>query len=509
MRRIYLRIFLSFWLAMVLIIASAIGVTAMIASYRISRLQSVTPSHLVDGASVALRSGGSEGLQRWLKAAAESRPELDLYVIDARGADILNRRIPKRIEPWIALSALQQAQHQQTLNTYGYAVGPHGLVPEQTGRLSRSHLLANPVLRSPDGTTLQMVIAWFGATPYDVLGSRSTISLVFLIAVAVSAGICWWIARYIAQPVAKLQESARALTLGALDAQVDPRVCARQDELGRLARDFNEMATRLRSQISSKETLIRDISHELRSPLTRLRVTLALAQQGEGDVGRQLERIERDIERLDALIEDTLQFSRLSSGEPGLTEDEIDIAELVEDVAADTRLEAAASRKEITVSGMPHLTVRANALLLRRALDNVLRNAVRFTPDGTTVEVSARETKDHHVVVVRDHGPGVPEADRQRIFEAFYRVNEARDRISGGAGLGLAITARVMAVHGGHAQARNAPGGGLLVELSLPEARLIRSHNPTDHDVLWTRESPKDLSAKTATAPRPRRVKEA
>ena len=120
--------------------------------------------------------------------------------------------------------------------------------------------------------------------------------------------MCWWLARYISGPVTKLQTIARTLALGNLEARVDEPFCRRRDELGILAQDFNEMATRLRSQITSKEMLLRDISHELRSPLTRLRVALGLAQRGDGNLGVQLERIERDIERLDALIGQTLQL---------------------------------------------------------------------------------------------------------------------------------------------------------------------------------------------------------
>lgn len=476
MRRIYVHIFLSFWLAMVLIIASAIGVTATIASHRMAQLSAMEPARMVEAAAAALHAQGEPGLEQWLKATAASHRELDLYVVEARGADLLHRPVPPRIEQWLALNdaPLSGGTGVRGYAPYGYDFAPHGVAPRQVA-LNRSHLLANPTLKAPDGTTYRMVIAWFGATPIDALGSSSTLGLLLLIAVVVSAAVCWWIARSISRPVAQLQLGARALALGNLDAQVDQSVCARRDELGRLARDFNEMARRLRSQIASKETLIRDISHELRSPLTRLRVTLALANEGHGDLGVQLERIERDIERLDGLIEDTLQFSRLSSADPAFVCEHVDLDQLLADVAADARLEATPAGKSVAVAPLPQLCIPANELLLRRALDNVLRNAVRFAPPDSAVELSARRAKGHYVIAVRDRGPGVPDTDRQRIFDAFYRVNEARDRISGGAGLGLAITARVMALHGGHAEARNAPDGGLIVELSLPEPEVAET----------------------------------
>ena len=198
-------------------------------------------------------------------------------------------------------------------------------------RVNRSHLLANPTLKGPDGATYRMIIAWFGASPIDALGSSSTLAVLLLIAIVVSAAVCWWIAGSICRPVAKLQLGARALALGNLDAQVDQRVCARRDEL---------VAWRRTSTRWRRGCTRRSHPRELRFLLTRPKVTLALASEGEGDFGVQLERIERDIESLDRLIEDTLQFSRLSSADPVLVREEVDLDLLVADVAADARLEA-------------------------------------------------------------------------------------------------------------------------------------------------------------------------
>src|SRR5665213_1717955 len=239
---------------MVLIIAGAIGVTATIASHRMARLSAMAPARMVEDVARALHDQGKTGLSRWLKGTVASHPELDLYVVDAQGMDLLGRRVPQRIEQWLALNdaPLSDGARARGYAPYGYAFAPHGVAPRQVA-LNRSHLLANPILKAPDGTTYRMVVAWFGATPIDALGSSSTLGLLLLIAVIVSAAVCWWIARSISRPVAQLQLGARALALGDLDTQVDQRVCGRRDELGRLARDFNEMARRLRSQIASKE----------------------------------------------------------------------------------------------------------------------------------------------------------------------------------------------------------------------------------------------------------------
>jgi two-component system, OmpR family, sensor kinase len=285
--------------------------------------------------------------------------------------------------------------------------------------------------------------------------------------------VCWWLARYISAPVIKLQTTARTLALGNLEARVDESFCRRRDELGILAQDFNEMAARLRSQITSKEILLRDISHELRSPLTRLRVALSLAQRGDGNLGIQLERIERDIERLDALIGQTLQLSRLSSAGPAFAREDIDLGQLVNEVVEDAAFEASAAGKHLDLSFLPGLRAYGNFELLRRAVENILRNAIRFAPAGSTIEISTKCTLGEPIIAVRDHGPGVPEFDLERIFEAFYRVAQARDPDSGGVGLGLAIASRIMSLHGGDTKARNAIDGGLIVELRLPFTKAL------------------------------------
>jgi two-component system sensor histidine kinase CpxA len=253
---------------------------------------------------------------------------------------------------------------------------------------------------------------------------------------------------------------------------VDEKFCNRRDEFGILARDFNQMAVRLHSQMASKEALLRDISHELRSPLTRLRVGLGLARRGGGDVEIQFNRIERDIERLDALIGETLQLSRLSDPVQTFVCESVDLGLLLNEVIEDAQLEAIASAKSIEPSTILDLCVDGNLELLRRAIDNVLRNAIRFEPSGGSVEVSTEVDGSGATIAVRDHGCGVPEPDLERIFEAFYRVAESRERSNGGTGLGLAITARIMALHGGYSKAPNAPDGGLIVELHFPHAEM-------------------------------------
>jgi two-component system, OmpR family, sensor kinase len=482
LRTLFFRIFISFWLAMAMILAGAIAVTATVAWYRITMLGGINPGALMNDATVALRDQGISGLKTWLRTVTSTHPDLDIYVINASGTDVLQRSLPERIEQWLVLDGETGRGKEGSLSTpywpYGYDWSPHGVTLSHGPSFNRSHLLANPKILGPDGSSYTLLVAWFGATPIDVIGSDSVAYVLFAIALGISAVICWWLARYISAPVAKLQMSARTLALGNFEARVDEKFCKRRDELGILAQDFNRMAARLHSQIASKEMLLRDISHELRSPLTRLRVALGLARRGDGDIEIQLNRIERDIERLDKLIGETLQLSRLSGVVPTFEHESVELGLLLTEVIEDAQLEANASEKSVDPPTGRDLCVNGNFELLRRAIDNVLRNAIRFEPVGGKVEVSTRIDQSGATIAVRDHGCGVPEHELERIFEAFYRVGEARERTSGGNGLGLAITARIMVLHGGNVSARNAAEGGLIVELQFPQAKFASEPPP-------------------------------
>jgi signal transduction histidine kinase len=227
------------------------------------------------------------------------------------------------------------------------------------------------------------------------------------------------------------------------------------------------MADHVRNLIASKEALQRGMSHELRSPLARLRVASGLARRTGEDVARQLDRIDLEAERLDTLIGQMLQLSQLRAVEPKLPRAPVDLTSLLSEVVEDARLEASAANKDVAWAPGAPFVVEGDHGLLRSAIENVLRNAVRFTKEGTAVAVTLDRDADA-VIVIQDRGPGVPAADVERIFEPFFRVAEARDRDSGGTGLGLAITSRIVNLYGGHVKARNAPEGGLRVEIRLP-----------------------------------------
>jgi signal transduction histidine kinase len=275
--------------------------------------------------------------------------------------------------------------------------------------------------------------------------------------------LCYLLAYYLTYPVRKLQRAVERFGRGDLSARSATR---RRDELGDLGRTFDRMADRIRTLVEAERRLLLDISHELRSPLARLRVAVELARSGQ-DRDRHLDRIDKEAERLNSLVGGLLQVTR-AEGEPdSLRREPVRLDRLLEELVADSSLEAEARGSQMRLVGVQPATVEGDAELLRRAIENVIRNAIRHAPEGTAVEAGMEAADSRAVVRIRDYGPGVPEEALPRIFDAFYRVETDRDRASGGAGLGLSIARRAVELHKGAIRARNA-GPGLLVEIELP-----------------------------------------
>ena len=231
------------------------------------------------------------------------------------------------------------------------------------------------------------------------------------------------------------------------------------------------MAERVQGLLQAQQQLLSDVSHELRSPLARLHLALGLAQRkAETGVQHDLERIEREAERLDELIGQILSLSRLDSRKDLPGNDPVKLADLLETVAADAAFEAGPRNCRVVVTESFPVELRGNEALLHSALENVVRNALRYTATDTAVELSLTPDpgQDAVLIEVRDRGPGVAEEFLPRLFEPFVRAGEARDRTSGGYGLGLAIAERAVRLHGGTIEARNRAGGGLSVLIRLP-----------------------------------------
>jgi two-component system sensor histidine kinase CpxA len=276
------------------------------------------------------------------------------------------------------------------------------------------------------------------------------------------------LARYLSRPIAQLRQATQRMASGDLSVRVGSQLAHADNETRGLGRDLDAMAERITALIESEQRLRRDMSHELRSPLTRLNIALELIRRrSPEELAPHFDRIERDTARLDALIGELLKLQHLEA-ETSVHGEALDLTGLTRQIVDDANLEAEQRGCRVRASLQPGFAVRGNRELLQRAIENVVRNAVRFTADGTEVEVTLQQQARQAVLIVRDHGPGVPEEALQRIFKPFYRVGGDRARSTGGTGLGLAITERAVNLHGGSVRAQNHPEQGLLVTIVLP-----------------------------------------
>ena len=277
--------------------------------------------------------------------------------------------------------------------------------------------------------------------------------------------LCYWLALYLTSPVRKLEKAVERFGRGDLSARVGSN---RRDELGQLARTFDRMAGRIETLLTAERRLLLDISHELRSPLARLGVAVELARSGD-DLNSALNRIQKESDRLNALVGQLLQVTRAEGDPSSLRHAPLRLDELVQQLVDDSSIEAAAHGCELKYEKREPVTVAGDPELLRRAVENVIRNAIRYAPRETAVEVSLARNNGKAVVGVRDQGSGVPEEALPRLFDAFYRAEGDRDRASGGIGLGLSIALRAIELHKGSIRAKNAQPG-LEVEMELPVA---------------------------------------
>jgi len=469
MHSLFLRIFMLFWVAMALIVGGSMAITYTITAreYEAPELQR-RPSIAIQ-ASEVLGRGGIAALKTWMDTNKNAIPDRDVFIIGPDGADILGRRLSEG-----AARRLEFFNRDEFVNREPPGPPEHrpfGPPPPGNFRPSR----AAPQIVAADGSVYTVLTVPRRPSIFGALSLPAISLTIVLIALVVSALTSWWLAQHLSSPIRRIQAGARALARENPDVRVNTgfRVSAgledRRDELAVLARDFDAMADQLRANRSAITQLLRDISHELRSPLARMRVALGLARQPAVDLSRQLERMEREIERLDSLISQVLRLARLHGTDAPFAREAFDLDEVIEEVVRDASFEGAAKNCKINLRGRSRMSVNGNRELLRSAIENVLRNAVRYSPEGAAVEVSVDHEPDGLTVAIRDRGPGVPPADLERIFEPFYRVAESRDRDSGGEGIGLAITAQVMKAHGGSAKAANGQQGGLIVRLNLPE----------------------------------------
>jgi two-component system sensor histidine kinase CpxA len=447
MKSLFLRIFLSFWATLALFLVLAILVTIAMRPAR-RGVENTGPQILAEVVN-AYQNGGERGAFDYVEELQRTQ-HVRVFVFDPAGRELSGRMPPPWVEeirrgatprhrPWIE-SLLPDRFSRQALTLDGKR---YTLVLELPGRRG----------------------AFFG--PHDIPG------LALAILVISSGLVCYLLAWSMTSPVTRLRKAAQSLAAGDLTARAGAPLRGRRDELAELMRDFDRMAERIEGLVESQSRLLKDVSHELRSPLARLSVALGLAQQKAGpEVEASLSRIEIEADRLNQLIQRLLTISRLESGTDGIHKTRLSLRELVDQVARDAEYETAGRGCKVSANGADGFLVEGDPELLRSAIENVVRNATRYTAEGTVVEIRLEwrmsEKGAEAVIRVLDSGPGVPNEDLEKILQPFYRLDDARNRQTGGAGLGLSIADRAVRLHGGQLRASNRPEGGLEVEIRIP-----------------------------------------
>jgi len=450
MKSLFVRIFLSFWAAFALFLVLAILVTiAMNPPHRGIENREL---EILAEAVNAYQSAGERGAHEYLEQLWHTE-HVRAFLFDPSGRELSGHQ---HIPPWIEDARRGQSFHRGWLES---------LLPDRIKRqaLTLDGKRYTLVIELPPGPRL-----FFGPT-HQIPGLGITIAVI-------SSGlVCYLLARSLTRPVTRLRQAAQRLAAGDLSARTGTVARGPRGELVELMRDFDLMAERLETLVKSQSRLLKDVSHELRSPLARLSVALGLARQkAPPEIEASLSRIELEADRLNQLIQRLLTISRLESGADGIHKTQSSLRQLVEQVARDAEFESPGRSCRVTVSGEDEFLVNADPDLLRSAVENVVRNATHYTAEGTPVEVQL--TREHVpngeelVIRVRDSGPGVPSDALSKIFEPFYRLDDARNRQTGGAGLGLSIADRAVRLHGGQLRASNRKEGGLEVEIRIPVA---------------------------------------
>jgi two-component system sensor histidine kinase CpxA len=391
---------------------------------------------------------GEKGLRAFIDNIRKVETVSDLEIVDQNG------------QFWLTEGDMTGNHRELSATAFSSGAGEIELSAPDTALAAKSFVLG-------DGRKLVMLIRWERPRAAAFFGESGWRFLRFAGLFFTALALCYALARYMSSPIGKLRKATQQFAEGNLETRVVGEIGNRHDELSALAQDFDVMAERIESLVTSQQRLTRDISHELRSPLARMNVALEIAKQRSGgEASPILERIETESRRLNEMISQILTLSKLESGNRDFVKSPVDVKALVEQVVSDADFEAGAKGKSVKIVRADECKTSANENLLWSAIENVLRNAVRYTNESTTVEVSLDASNGHTRIGVRDHGGGVPEEELENLFRPFYRVGEARERKTGGIGLGLAIAEQAIYAHDGKIAARNT-GDGLLVEISL------------------------------------------
>lgn len=460
MQSLFFKIFLGFVLVVILV-GTSLETSSILANYYEVRWQMVLHSIMPMEAEKCARmyeQSGKQAVEDYLDDLQRQK-SVRFYFFDENGNSLLDRGAPEII--------LKLAMNKEGL--------------ERTARQNLSLVdprrgIALRLVTAPSG---QRYVLGFQQSPTlimpvsEAVGTHPYIRL--LVVGLLGAGLCLLLTFHITRPIRRLRAATADIASGKLKTRVDKSVRRRHDEIGALGRDFDRMAEQIEALVSAQRELLGDVSHELRSPLARMIVALGLLKHASPEEATEyISRINTEADRLDKMIGQLLTLTRIESGAE-MQRESFDFTNLVQEVAADGDFEARAHGREVKVTRADACNISGVPEMLRSAIENVVRNAVRYTAEGTAVEISLERistTQQRAMLHIRDHGPGVPKIMLAGIFLPFQRVPRTGDN-SDGAGLGLAIAERVVQMHNGIIGAFNAPEGGLIVEIVLPlsEAR--------------------------------------
>lgn len=413
------------------------------------------PSSL-EAAAATLERDGEPALRALLDEWSRG-PVPTLYAVDVDGRDILGRTVPRRTAD--KASKVAEPAARGTARRVQLADGRSYLLYVDERPAPRPGVwVGRGGFREPGGT-MRPAPALFPLEP--IVGG-------LLASLAVAA----LLAAYVSKPIRNLRHAFDAAAQGNLDVRIGDRLGRRRDELADLGRDYDRTATQLKQLMDGQRRLLHDVSHELRSPLARLQAAVGLARQQSGSFETSMDRIERESARMDRLVDELLTLSRVETGMRVGGEENVDLVELVSEVAQDAAFELDAGPApaviDTDVDALGAVSIEGNPEMLHRALENVVRNAARYSPPGGRVQIAGRRdaARREVIITISDEGPGVATAELESIFEPFFRGTQAKE--TRGHGLGLAIARSVVEAHGGSIGASNRASGGLAVEIRLP-----------------------------------------
>lgn len=446
MGRLFWKIFISFWLTLLITGAIVGGLVWQYNKERIEQLEVLANSPRADFSVNALarilREEGREGLEHLIEQRNEShhRP-LPIFIVNDAGQDLLGRPVPPLV--------LKKARDAAT-------------DPQQT---------AIQNVTTPEGEQYLLFIprrefrGMRHQTGFPRYLPLTPLLIVFIGSLLFSAGLAW----YLTRPIRHLREATNQFAEGKLDTRVMQNIGKRKDEITDLARDFDHMAEQVQNLVATQKRLLNDVSHELRSPLARLQMAIEMGRQQPGKANEMMQRIEKETQRLDELVGELLTLSRLEANVHKNQNDYFDINGLVASIADDARFEAVNQNKKVVFNPGDEVLISGSIELLRRAIENVIRNAIYYTPEQTQVSITMNHDNNHVAITVCDSGKGVEDEKLSDLFQPFVRINDSNQNVKiPGYGLGLAIARRAIELHNGTIKAYNHPQGGLCVDMRIP-----------------------------------------